>query len=142
MHIISVIPLLKINNLSLINLLRGTLNAGKFQKHVLKKINILNHDFNFSECWIKDDKKKVMVIFHALDFCFNYNQNHKYKICPKDLDRTIFLYSTNNVKKFTRDFNKISFQKEFEDKTKEHFNLNYNSNSFRHCKLINYLNSI
>jgi hypothetical protein len=142
MHIISVIPLLKINNLSLINLLRGTLNAGKFQKHVLKKINILNDDFNFSECWIKDDKKKVMVIFHALDFCFNYNQNHKHKICPKDLDRTIFLYSTNNVKKFTRDFNKLSFQKEFEDKTKEHFNLNYNSNSFRHCKLINYLNSI
>ncbi len=142
MHIISVIPLLKINNSSLINLSRGTLNAGKFQKQVLKKINIINDCFNFKEYWFKDDKKKLMIIFYALDFCFNYNQNHKHKISPKDLDRAIFLYSTNNVKKFTRYYKKTSFQKKFEEKTKEHFNLKYNSNSSRHCELINYLNSI
>jgi len=122
MHIISTVPLLKYDNKSLVNINRGKEKPKDFQDTVLKAIKDKNEDKFNSNQLSKKENLKMKVIFHAYDYCYDYNIKNDQKISPKDLDRFIFLFSTNNViQKYLN--NESDFFNEFRKKSKNFFKI-------------------
>lgn len=142
MHIISTIPLLKYNGISLSSLSRDEkISAGKFQDEVLKDLKSKNIDLKHKNMQLDNKKNtlKLNIIFHSYDYCFHYNKKSTNKISPKHLERMIFLMSTKSEK----DINKFkytnigsNFHKKFFENTKSFF---LKKNYLRHKEIIDRL---
>lgn len=127
MHIISTIPLLKYNGISLSSLSRdGKISAGKFQQEVIKELRSKNVFLKYNDMQLDKTENtiKLNIIFHSYDYCFHYNKKNTDKISPKHLERMIFLMST----KYEKDIDKFkytnigsNFHKKFFENTKPFF---------------------
>ena len=86
MHIISTIPLLKYNGISLSSLSRdGKISAGKFQQEVIKELRSKNVFLKYNDMQLDKTENtiKLNIIFHSYDYCFHYNKKNTDKISPK-----------------------------------------------------------
>ncbi len=142
MHIISTIPLLKYNGISLSSLSRdGEISAGKFQQEVIKELRSKNVFLKYNDMQLDKTENtiKLNIIFHSYDYCFHYNKKNTDKISPKHLERMIFLMST----KYEKDIDKFkytnigsNFHKKFFENTKPFFLKNLKKNYLRHKEII------
>ena len=145
MHIISTIPLLKYNGISLSSLSRdGEISAGEFQKEVIKELRSKNVFLKYNDMQLDKTENtiKLNIIFHSYDYCFHYNKKNTDKISPKHLERMIFLMST----KYEKDIDKFkytnigsNFHKKFFENTKPFFLKNLKKNYLRHKEIIDRL---
>jgi len=145
MHIISTIPLLKYNGISLSSLSRdGKISAGEFQKEVIKELRSKNVFLKYNDMQLDKTENtiKLNIIFHSYDYCFHYNKKNTDKISPKHLERMIFLMST----KYEKDIDKFkytnigsNFHKKFFENTKPFFLKNLKKNYLRHKEIIDRL---
>ena len=145
MHIISTIPLLKYNGISLSSLSRDKeIAAGDFDDEVIKDLKSKNIDLKYKNMQLdkKENTIKLNIIFHCYDYCFHYNKKNTDKISPKHLERMIFLMST----KYEKDIDKFkytnigsNFHKKFFENTKPFFLKNLKKNYLRHKEIIDKL---
>lgn len=127
-HINCVVPLLSIHNKKMINLHRDKQKPDDFEKNkilpelskvFLKKIEEQKNNYkilgNFGR---KGELEKINIVLYAYDYCFQYNLTNEQKINPKILDRTIFLYSSHNLKGY---LSTHKFYEEFCNKVEKHY---------------------
>lgn len=144
-HINCVVPLLSIHNKKMINLHRDKQKPDDFEKNkilpevskvYLKNIEEQKNNYkilgNFGR---KGELEKINIVLYAYDYCFQYNLTNEKKINPKILDRTIFLYSSHNLKGY---LSTHKFYKEFRNKVEKHY-YKYTPEYTKHIDLIHAL---
>ena len=127
-HINCVVPLLSIYNKKMINLNRDKQKPDDFEKNkilpevskvFLKKIEEQKNNYKIiGNLGRKGELEKINIVLYAYDYCFQYNLTNEKKINPKNLDRTIFLYSSHNLKGY---LSTHKFYEEFCNKVEKHY---------------------